>query len=227
MMKKILGIAALIMIIGVSTATEIRFSPDSWEIGKWCIVATDIVINTDNVNIAATDIIIESSLDFMDFVPTKLFPYFLPPKTSNGITHIVWFTTDPKHRVQWSWIIGTLYMKQQWYEDRDGTIRFYMKKKWDTTDTNLSIAWWIDILDIVWSWYYTFTDDWACVHYAGEAIPWWISESSLNKTISKIRRNVWMQKIFTRKNLGVFTWLLLISLVLFLYYKKSKQWQIA
>ncbi len=225
MMKKILGIAALIMILWVSTAAEIRFSPDSGNIGKGCLVTADIIVNTDSRDIAATDIMIESSLDFVDFVPTKMFPYFLPPQVKDSMIHIVGFTIDPKHRVKGKWSIGTLYLKQKGYDDSDGTIKLYFKKKWDTTDSNLSVAGGIDILDTVGTAYYQFTDSGACAHYAGEAINWWIANASLNSVITKINRNQRMQKIFNRKTLIAFAWLLIVITFLFLYYKNTKQWK--
>jgi hypothetical protein len=66
------------------------------------MVAADIIVNTDNKDIAATDVMIESSLDFVDFVPSKMFPYFFPPKVGNGAIHIVGFTIDPNQRVNGS-----------------------------------------------------------------------------------------------------------------------------
>ena len=57
------------------------------------------MINTDDKEISATDVIIESSLEFVDFVPAKLFPYFLPPKAQSGMIHIVGFSTDKTNRV--------------------------------------------------------------------------------------------------------------------------------
>jgi hypothetical protein len=57
------------------------------------------MVNAGDKEISATDIIIESSLAFVDFVPSKMFPYFLPPKVSNNLLHLVGFTVDPKNRV--------------------------------------------------------------------------------------------------------------------------------
>jgi len=224
-MKKILGIVTLIMIFGVCTATEIRFSPDVWNIGKGCLVAADIIIDTDDKEISATDIIIESSLEFVDFVPTNMFPYFLPPKVSDGLTHLVGFTVDPQYRVKGKASIGTIYMQQKWYNENNGAMKLYFKKKWDTTDSNLSVAGGIDILDTVWSAYYTFTASGACIHNAGEEIVWWIAKKSLRQMLAKLNHNQWIQDTFSRKTLVSFTGLLIIITLLFLYYRISKQWK--
>ncbi|MEI7557947.1 MAG: hypothetical protein WCJ45_03855 [bacterium] len=58
------------------------------------MVAADIVFDTTNTNVAATDVVIESSLEYVDFVPYKdpsknSFPNFLPPQTGNDTVHII------------------------------------------------------------------------------------------------------------------------------------------
>ena len=223
MMKKILGIAVLMMIFSVSTAAEIRFSPDVWNIGNWCIVATDIIVDTSGQEIAATDIIIESSMEFVDFVPSKRFPYFLPPKTQGTVTHLVGFSVDPQHRMKGTWSIGTIYMKQKNSTDDNGSIKLYFTKKWDTIDSNLSVAGGVDILDTVGSAYYTFNDKNICMH--GSAIDWWIADLTLATVTKDIEHDQWMQKIFNRKTLVAFSGILILLTILFVYKKISKQWK--
>ncbi len=223
-MKKILWIATLIMILWVSTATEIRFSPDSWNTGKWCIVATEIIIDTQDNEIAATDIVMESSLAFVDFVPSTMFPYFLPPKIQGNTIHLVGFSTDKNNRVSGSWSIWTLYLRQKDNADTDGSIKLYFAKKWSTTDSNLSIAWWIDVLDTVGSALYHFVDEGFCVHNTADDIKGWIAKKNLRMLLAKIDRDQLIKKAFTRKNLLAFTWLIILVTTLFLYYKTSKQW---
>ncbi len=223
-MKKILGIATLIMILWVSTAAEIRFSPDSWDIGKWCIVATEIIIDTQDKETAATDIVMESSLEFVDFVPSNLFPYFLPPKIEGNMIHLVGFSTEKSNRVSGSWSIWTLYLKQKDNADTDGSIKLYFTKKWSTTDSNLSMAWWIDILDTVGSALYHFADEWSCTHNAADDIKGWIAHKNLRMLLAKIDRDQLIKKVINRKSLLAFTWLIILTTILFLYYKTSKQW---
>ena len=225
MMKKILGIAAIIMMIWVSAAAEIWFSPDSWNIGKWCIVATDVVIDTNNQEIAATDVVIESSMEFVDFVPTWLFPYFLPPKiTSGNIVHLVWFATDATNRVNGSWSIGTLYMKQKDTTSIDGSLKLYFTQKWDTTDSNLSIAWWTDALDTIHNAYYTFVDTGICEHSVAD-INGWIADISLQDITKQINRDHGIGNIFTRTTLFIVGGVILLSWFLFVYYKRRNRWK--
>jgi hypothetical protein len=214
------------MIFGVSTATEIKFSPDVWNIWKGCIVATDIIVNTDNKEIAATDIIIESSMEFVDFVPSNLFPYFLPPKVNESVLHLVGFTVDPQHRMKGTWSIGTLYMKQKNTTDSNGSLKLYFTKVWDTTDSNLSVAWGIDVLDTIGDAYYTFTDENICTHEAA-GINWWIGDMTLTDMSKQISRDQRIKNISNRKNLVSFAWLLIVLTFLYLYYKRAKQWRIA
>lgn len=222
-MKRILGTLLFIMIISVSTAKEIRFSPDVWSIGKWCISATDIIIDTQKQEISATDIIIESNMEFVDFVPTSLFPYFLPSKTDGNIIHIVGFTTDPAHRVNASGSIWTLYMQQKNDSDSDGSLRLYFTHPWDTTDSNLSIAWGIDVLDSVGSAFYTFDGATACTHSAAE-IKWGISDMTIKDMADKITRDHKTYTILIWKLLGWLTGVLIMSIVAFIYYRKYTRW---
>ncbi|HMS91362.1 MAG TPA: hypothetical protein PKC87_04035 [Candidatus Absconditabacterales bacterium] len=222
-MKKIITLLTLSCLFSISMATEISFSPEKGEVANNCLVALDIMIDTDNKEIAASDIVIESSLDFVDFVPSKLFPYFLPPKVSNNLIHLVGFTVDPKNRVQGSGSIGTLYMQQKNTSDADGTLKLYFKKKGDTTDSNLSIAGGIDILDSVGSAYFTFTEDGACAHAVGESLNGGIADKSVKMLLAKLDRQQLFQKIFNRKVISLFAGLLIIITLLFIYYKGTKK----
>jgi hypothetical protein len=66
-------------------------------------VAVDIVVDTSNQAIAATDIIIETSLDYVDFVPdTTFFPNFFPPKVDDFSIHIIGFVSNPNEVVSGS-----------------------------------------------------------------------------------------------------------------------------
>lgn len=104
-MKKIALIGILTLMIGISAATEIRFSPDGGDIQNTCLMAADVMIDTDGKAVAATDVVIQSSLEYLDFVPNKesgLFPYFFPPKVKDNVVHIVGFIADPKYTVNGS-----------------------------------------------------------------------------------------------------------------------------
>jgi|GEM_PF-941148 len=129
-MKKIALIGIFVMMIGISTATEIRFSPDNGNIQKTCLVAADVFVNTDDKKIAATDIVIESSLEYMDFVPNKnLFPYFFPPKTGDNVVHIIGFISNPKNTITGSGIVGKIFFRQKLATDTNGSIKLYFAGK--------------------------------------------------------------------------------------------------
>jgi len=230
-MKKILRIVAMSMIIGVSTASEIRFSPDSWEIKKWCLVAVDVMVDTSNQAIAATDVVIESSLEYVDFVPNKtLFPNFFPPKVSDYKIHIIGFVSTPQGVVSWRGSIGTLFLKQKSPTDMDGKIQLFFAGAWKTHDSNLSKLWWIDILESVGKWLYRFTDNGECTYPADYDIVGGFAHMSaeewLDETIKTLRTQEIMTRLFTRKNLILFSWLLALLIIAFIYYRKQRAWKI-
>ena len=229
-MKKIALIGILFMLIGIGTATEIRFSPDVWDIQKWCLVAADVFVEMGNNQVAATDIVIESSLEYMDFVPNKnLFPYFFPPQTWENTVHIIGFISNPKNTISWSGIVGRIFFKQKLSTDTDGSIKLYFAGQGKTYDTNLSILWGIDVLQNVGSGYYQFVDDWPCEYPANYEIVWGFAHMSaqdaLNKTIRSIQRQQWLKQLLTWKTLIAFAWLLIIITILFIYVKSRKQWK--
>ena len=91
MKKNILILLAMTFwLFTFTSAQEINFSYGSWEnFGKWCIVAIDINVDAKGKPIAASDIVMESSMKYVDFVPATAFPYFFPPVIrKNGLIHI-------------------------------------------------------------------------------------------------------------------------------------------
>jgi hypothetical protein len=161
----IISLLSTISIISFANASELLLKPSHWSFSPWCTIWVDIVADPEGKQISATDIVIESSMEFIKFEPTQLFPYFLPPKVlkNSNIVHIVWFTIQPSQRVKEKWTIWKIYFKPKNQSDKDGSIKFYFKKIWDTTDSNLSIAWWVDTLEDVRNWFYTF--DWTTCEY--------------------------------------------------------------
>ncbi len=161
----IISLLSTISIISFANASELLLKPSHWSFSPWCTIWVDIVVDPEGKQISATDIVIESSMEFIKFEPTQLFPYFLPPKVlkASNIVHIVWFTIQPSQRVKEKWTIWKIYFKPSNTSDKDGSIKFYFKKTWDTTDSNLSIAWWIDTLEDVRNWFYTF--EWSDCEY--------------------------------------------------------------
>lgn len=96
----------LCSIVSITFASEITLSPATGSMGDGCKVAVDIIADTNGKTIVATDILMESSMEFVDFVPAKTagkpgdaFPYFLPPMTGSNAVHIIGFVVDPSRGV--------------------------------------------------------------------------------------------------------------------------------
>lgn len=226
-MKKALWIVFSLAILWFCTATEISFSPNHLVGGTWCLLATDIIVDAENSHIAATDIVLESSLAFVDFVPSETIPYFLPPKTTGNVLHLVWFTTTPQQRITGKATLWRLYFKQKDPADLEWSIRLYIKNTWDTTDTNLSIAWWIDVLETVHDATYSFTTTWVCTHGSAtlENIEWWIAATKLKIVLAKVDRDQLIKKLTRPEIIISVVWLCAVILLLLLYYPLRKQWK--
>jgi len=152
-MKKFLCLIVSIiwMWIWFVGAQSISLEPQwNWVFWYDCMVPIDVYMDTNWYEISAIDLMIESSMEYKDFVPSDLIPYFFKPIIrDNGLVHIVWFTVDPSERINWEWKIWTVYfLPNEW--DSDWIVRLYFLWEWETTDTNLWIAWWIDVLKEVW-----------------------------------------------------------------------------
>jgi len=224
-----LSILSMIAISSFVNAWELSLQPADGKYSSWCTLWIDIVMDPQWKEISATDIIIESSMQFVKFEPTQLFPYFLPPKTTDNITHIVWFTALWKsQRINQKWIIWKIFLKPKNKSDRDWSIKFYFKKKWDTTDTNLSIWWWVDILQNTQNWFYTF--DGANCDYPEDLTTqeqWNINfEDELNQTMKQIEkdhRSEQLQKF--RNNNKYYIISIFITLIALLTYFKIFKWK--
>lgn len=161
-MRKIVCIVVLLCVLfaGAASASTLSFFPEKASFWKWCDIQVAIMVNSDE-NIVATDLLIETSLSYKDFIPDTFFPYFFAPKiTDNGLIHIVGFSTY--HSVSGKGRLWTLVLRSNG-TDSDGVIRLYFVGKWKelTFDTNLSAAGGTDTLSSVWNAYYTFTT-WTC-----------------------------------------------------------------
>lgn len=123
-------------IVSITFAGEIKLVPSTGDMGLGCLVPVQIWIDTDGKSVSATDIIMESSMEFVDFVPTAVFPYFLPPSVVSNTVHLIWFAVDPSQRVSSRSMIWTAYFNKTSSFDRDWAIRLYFTKSWDTIDSN-------------------------------------------------------------------------------------------
>lgn len=213
----------------VSLAQSISFSVEGdWNFGYGCPVAIDVYADTQGEEISAMDLMMETSLMYKDFVPTQMFPYFLPPVVrSNWLLHVVGFTVAPTERVIWSGKIGTLYFDQkEWFQD--GTVRLYFLGEWNTTDSNLSKVWWIDALKTVGEAHVKFSTTLPACEYAAAVISggfaWMSYQDSLNSTLQKIYDKYGKISFWTFLQNNIFfviALFLLIVVILVLIYRKQ------
>lgn len=243
-MKKFVYSVVSIVLAWVSFvwAQSISFVPQ-WDSIFWynCTVPIDVYINTNWQEISAIDLVMESSMYYVDFVPSDFVPYFLKPIVKeNGLIHVVWFTVDPSERVNWEWKMGTIYFRpKQW--DIDWIVRLYFLWEWDTSDTNLSIAWWVDVLRDVWQASVKFSKDLpSCVVenesvsstenvQIEEKINWWFADLTydevLENTVKVIDKDYWATyswQFFGCRVVWILSILVLFIIILLLLKKKKK-----
>ena len=160
-MKKFLySIVSIVLGIWFVWAQSISLIPE-WDGVFWknCLVPIDVYVDANWQEIAAMDLMFETSLNFVNFVATwDTFQSFFPVVKSNNLFHIVGFSVDASERAKWLWKIGTLYFSPK-EGDMDWVVRLYFLEEWNTTDTNLSILWWIDVLKDVLNAFVSFSDD--------------------------------------------------------------------
>lgn len=224
-----LSILSILTLSSFANAWELLLEPSNWKYSPWCMIWIDIVMDPEWKEISATDIVIESSMKFIKFEATEVFPYFFPPKTIWNMVHIVWFTSWPSQWIKEKWVIWKIYFKPLNKSDLDWSIKFFIKKKWDTTDSNMSIWWWIDVLEDTRNWFYTF--DWDDCTYPEEEI---IEiqetttkenfEKSLDKTIQKVEKEHRSEtlKQSRENNKSYIIWLFIIVILLAIYFKVFK-----
>lgn len=72
-MKQITSIMLFILcFVATSLWANISVSPESGHFGKNCIIEFDIIVDTNSEQILWTDMYVESSMEYIDFVPSKL-----------------------------------------------------------------------------------------------------------------------------------------------------------
>ncbi len=193
---------------------------------NWCIVPVDIYVDAQWEEISAIDLVMEASLIYKDFVPTEVFPYYLPPVVkSNGLVHIVWFTVDPSERFSWSNKIWTLYFEQTPWS-YDGTVKFLFLSSGDTTDTNLSKAGWIDVLNHVKNITVSFSSNLTSCQHESPSIEGGFAgmtyDESLDATLQKIydKYGSFSLAYFLKNNI-YFVLFGLVLVVIFILYRKG------
>ncbi|MDD3262871.1 MAG: hypothetical protein PHR61_03410 [Candidatus Absconditabacteria bacterium] len=215
----------LSIFVSQSNAQEIGFSYISGQnFGPGCPVVVDVFVDAMGKNVSTTDVILESSMKYLDFIPnTSLFPYFFPPVVrTNGLVHIVGFSVFPEQVITGSGSIGTLYFEAN-PTDMDASIKIYFLGDGITTDSNLSYGG-VDQLQKVGQANFVIDQE-ACIHaaavisggFAGTSY-----EDGLSATINKINEDYKQSKILTFIwSYGILILVLLLIFVLAIIYRKK------
>lgn len=215
-----------ISLLGITMASELYLYPDRWDFGKNCVIEFDIVVDTMWSQVMWTDLMLDTSMEFVDFVPWDIFDYIIPPQiVENGIISL-WAFSDPDNLLEWKWTIWKLYLLSNGI-DNDAFVRFYFQWVGNTVDTNLSAKWGIDTLIKVHNGEYTFDGD-SCVHEVDNIqVEWWISNIEYDEAIEELvdtlerRGNVENLKSFLKSRGIVLLWII-VWLFLILVLKKNK-----
>ena len=242
MKKFVYSIVSIIWVwIWFVWAQSISFQPEwDWVFWYGCTVPIDVYVNTMWQEIAAMDLVIDSSMDYVDFVPSDYIPYFLKPIVNDKwLIHIAWFTLDSSERLHWEWMVGTLYFKPKIW-DIDGIVKLYFLWEWNTNDTNLSIAWGVDVLKDIWQAVVSFSDALpSCITEninntsdsldnveSDLEIVWWFSnltyDEVLENTIKTIDEKYWND--LSKKDYKCFLmiWFCIVILIIFILLLKRK-----
>lgn len=232
MKKSIIFTLFTLFFVNLTLWANISISPNSGHFGKNCILEFDVIVDTDSEKILWTDIYIESTMEYVDFVPSTMFSYYLPPKVKNKNIYL-WAFSEPGKEFVWKLKFGTLYLKSNDI-DPDWYIKFDFIEEGNTSDTNLSIIWWEDKLIEVKDWTYYFDGD-PCEHsvidteikwafssidedkYIKDMISWFNKKALVQKTLLLFSKYWW--------NLILFL-LFLISIYIFIKNKKlANRWK--
>lgn len=254
-MKKFLCLIVSIiwMWIWFVGAQSISLEPQwNWVFWYDCVVPIDVYIDTKWQDVAAVDLVMESSMDYVDFVKSDFVPYFFKPIVKeNGLIHVVWFTVEQSETIKWFWKMWTIYLlPQKW--DTNWILRLYFLWEWETSDTNLSIEWWIDILKSVWEANVIFSKDLPSCNIKksvddldwnnenlDEQIVWWVDiqitwwfanltyDEVLENTIKEIDKKYWSTsflQILRDNIIWIFVIFILLIIILLLLKKRQNKW---
>jgi len=223
MKKLILFLFGAILFFWMSFSSNLSLSPSEWSVWKWCLIPVDIMLDTLWEDVSSVDIILNSSMAYVDFVSWKLFPYSFPPKVyDNWRIHIVSFALDKNNLINWTGKIWTVYYKASDMVS-DWFVRFYVKGEGETVDTNVSKIWWVDTLKTTLNAFYKF-DGTSCINSDVIEVTWWVSHMSydewLNDVLDDINSDFMLNKVIYISYYVVP--LFIFILIIFLFIRKRK-----
>lgn len=135
---------------------ELKILPNVWSLWKDCIEKFDIYLEMWLWEQAlASDLMLESNMEFVNFENAWLFWYYIPPRQLWVVNHLTLVNLGWKN-ITWWWLLWHVYYKV--VSDEKPYIKFYFYGNWKTDDTNVSIDW-RDILTRVYWWNYVV--DWS------------------------------------------------------------------
>jgi hypothetical protein len=151
----------------------------------------------------------------------------LPPKIDGSVVHIVGFAVQEDQRFRWKSTLWTIYLKQRNISDRDWSIKLYFTRYGDTTDTNLSVPGWVDVLDKVSDWFYSFDSDKSCKHKSSQ-IKWGIMTDNYDKSLEKLKVKIDKKPdIWTKLwNVYYIIWLIMLIILMWMFlFTKYRRWK--
>ncbi len=225
MKKLFLSLLFIFSFVWILSASELYISPDQWDFGKNCVMEFEIIAAAMWDSIMWTDIMLDTSMEFIDFVPWTAFNYSLPPKVSEGGIISLWAFSNPDDLLKWEWIIWTIYLESN-NINNDWYIRFYFKWEWNTADTNLSAKWWVDTLKEVNNGIYTF--NWTPCEHNINNIEWWIAgidyDDAINDLVGELEKKWRIQSIVSflkSRNFLLWLWILILIIVILIVIKNK------
>lgn len=221
MKKSILFIWLLWFFFSFSYGAVLSLSPSEWDIPENCIQSFMINLSLyDWEEAFATDLILDSNMEFVYFEKWDLFKYALPPKTWWNNTYLALLNSYDSP-IYYGGIVWTVYYNTTNVEDP--YINFVFDWEWETRDTNVSVEW-RDILNGVRSGKYTISENMNCenipafsweVHDIDDFIKDYESDHRSERFLFFLTRN--------RRYILWVAWLLIIILLL-VSYKIQKKW---
>ncbi len=225
-MKKVLFFILFYLFLWFWFTSTLSVSPNDWSIWQNCVEEFDININSFWELIFGADIEINTSMEYVNFIPNKkLFEYYLPPRIDNGIIVLWAFSMTWKEFNSEMISFWKLYLKNI-SNNIDSFIKFNFKEVWSTTDTNLS-AGSFDTLDSVFNWIYML--DWE-VCPSNESVGWWIDAVDYEKQIKELTADLkkdWENKTIKTlfmNNIYIVVWLSILVILFLSFLVKKYKW---
>lgn len=222
-MKKLFLFVPILLLFWSSFSANLSIGPSEWTLWINCLEEFNITLDMFwNEKIIASDVILESNMEFVEFVNWDVFEYAAPAKQKWSLVKLLLFATKGNEITEW-WNVWKIYFNVVSWVDNP-YINFVFDGVGITTDTNLSIEW-TDILQSVRWGEYTLDLNKECLHDAslnlsGENLAQFLDRFESDHKFEKFIKFIVNNK-FIIMWWFVF-WLWIILLLLFLRKKENK-----